>query len=221
MNRLSIRSAALGCCVLLLAACQQPTISDETSGTGLAEVRHSGMDSALADPSVNFASYRNIVIEDVGFDRLKVVEPSTYSPRYGKFTVDDTDKAMLRKFYRERVGAAVAKTGRTTNDSAGAGSLRLVTDLVKLEPNAPREKDERFGASARNETFTRGAGSMTLEAKLIDAASGKTVATMRDKITDTEVWGENNPVTNRAAIQRAFTQWAAKVGAQLQAFSAR
>ena len=221
MNASLIRGAVLGCGVLLLAACQQPTISDDTAGSGLAEVRYSGMDSARADPGVDFTGYRNVVIEDIGFDRLKIVEPSTYSPRYGKFTLDDNDKALLRKAYRERVAAALPKAGLTASDNASAGSLRLVSELVKLEPNAPREKDERFGASARNDTYTRGAGSLTLEAKLIDAASGKTVATMKDKITDAEVWGQNNPVTNRAAVQRAFTQWAAKLGSQLQAFRAR
>lgn len=220
MNTLLIRCAVLALGALL-AACQSPTISDDTSGAGLAQVRHSGMDSALADPGVDFARYRNVVIDDIGFDRLRIVDPSTYSPRYGRFTLDDNDKTLLRRAYRERVSAALAKRGLDTSDTAGAGSLRLVTDLVKLEPNAPREKDERFGTSARNETFTRGAGSLTLEAKLIDVASGRTVATMEDKITDTEVWGENNPVTNRAAVQRAFTQWATKVGAQLEAFRAR
>jgi hypothetical protein len=222
MNNSSIRSVIIGASALLLAACQTPTITDEATDAGLAEVRHSGMDSAQADPRVNFADYRNIVIEDIGFDQLKIVEPSTYSPRYGKFMLDDADKTALRKSYRERVGTALTKGGAfTTTDTASAGSLRLVSELVKLEPNAPREKDERFGASARSETFTRGAGSLTLEAKLIDAASGNTVATLRDKITDAEVWGDNNPVSNRAAVQRAFTQWATKLRAQLQAFSTR
>lgn len=203
-----------------LAACQEPEIQSEGSTAGgLAPVEHSGMTAAQADASANFASYRNVAIQPLGFSHLEVLDPGYDMPRYKHFTITEKDIADLRKMYYEKVSAALTKDGSfTISETAGPGSLALVTEMVRLEPNAPREQDERFTSSARNRTYTKGAGSMTLEAQLIDTASGKVVATLKDKMTDDEIWEQNNPVSNRAAVQRGFSEWGMKLRRQLLAF---
>ena len=215
----TLASATLCAAAIWLAACQEPEIQSQGEAGGMAPVAHSGMTNAQADPSADFASFRNVAIEDLGFDHLEVLDPGYDMPRYKRFSVTEQDVANLRKMYRERVSAELVKDGAfTTSQAAGPGTLKLVTQMVRLEPNAPREQDERFTTSARDRTFTKGAGSMTLEAQLVDASTGKVVANLRDKMTDDEIWEANNPVSNRAAVERAFSQWGMKLRRQLLAF---
>lgn len=209
-----------------MAACQQPEISQKTDADGLAPIQHSGMDAAMADPGADFGAYRNIVIEDLGMSRLKILDPAGNTPAYDKFKLDDNDIGALRNAYRKQVEGELSRGGSFNvlapdSKNASAGTLVLVTDLVRLAPNAPRENSERFAESARDKTFTQGAGSMTLEAGLIDVATGKTVVIMRDTLIDTELWGQNNPVSNRAAVERAFSQWGVKLRTALASLRAQ
>jgi len=207
-----------------LSGCKQPQINGAPDAQGLAEVEHSGMDAVRANPTVNFAKYTSIVIEDLGFTQLKITQPLDSSARYEKFKLDDQDIAELRAGYRRQVTEVLTDEGAyRVLDSAGSGAgdtLRLQAEMTKLEPTAPREKDAVGVGSARDKTFTRGAGSMTLEARLIDAKSGQTVATLRDEIADDETWSQNNPVFNRGAVLRGFTNWGYGVRRQLQALAA-
>jgi hypothetical protein len=205
----------------MLTGCQQPEIAGPPNAQGLAPVINSGMDSALANPQTDFAKYHSIVIGDLGFSRLQIVDPSDSPGRYGRISFDEQDMAVLRSEYRRKVAEALTeREGYRVVDAPAADSLVLRTELRKLEPNAPREKDEIGVVSARSKTFTKGAGSLTLEAWLIDATTGRTVAQLRDEVTDAEIWGENNPISNRAAIIRAFFSWGMGVRRQLDAFAA-
>lgn len=218
MNRLLLHCAGLLLGGALLAGCQQPTVASAADTEGLSAIERSRLDLAKADPAVDFGAYNGIVIEELGFSRLNIVEPRGQSPRYGKFTLDEGDMAALRKLYREQLGRTLGESRYRIADTPGAGTLRLVSDLVRLAPNAPRDRDLRLGGSVRNEVYTEGAGSMTLEAQLIDPASGRTVALLRHKLTDPEVWGSNNPVSNRFAVTRAFARWGALLRQQLEVF---
>lgn len=204
----------------LLVGCQQAPL-DDSPDDRLAMVERSGFDLAKADPALRLAAYNGVIVEPLGFSRLDIVEPSSSPGHYARFTLDDRDMQSLRELYQRQINLALGADGRyqiTTEHSAS--TLRLVTDLVKLEPNAPREKDRRFSSSARNEVFSEGAGSLTLEAQLIDSVSGKTVMLLRDRLTDTEIWGRNNVITNRAAVSRAFTRWASQLRRQLDSQAA-
>ncbi|HSB97054.1 MAG TPA: DUF3313 family protein [Spongiibacteraceae bacterium] len=207
-----------------LPGCKQPEIKGVPDAQGLAEVEHSGMDAVRANPTVNFAKYTSIVIDDIGFTQLKITQPLDSSARYEKFTLDDKDFAELRAGYRRQVTEVLTDSGAfrvIENASAGAtDTLRLQTEMTRLEPTAPREKDAVGVGSARDKTFTRGAGSMTLVARLIDVRSGQTVVTLRDEVADDESWSQNNPVFNRGAILRGFTNWGYGVRRQLQALAA-
>jgi hypothetical protein len=209
--------------LLGLAGCQQPEIQGQPNAQGLSEVKNSGMDEVLVDPKVDFSQYKSIGIADMNFSRLQIVEPSDYTGRYQKMSLSEEDIAMLRSEYRRKLGEVLSEQGGykvVDGVMPNAKDTMIVrTDMIRLEPNAPREKDEIGVASARDKTFTKGAGSMTLEAVLVDAATGKPVVVLRDEVTDTETWGNNNPVTNRAAILRAFTSWGYGIRRQLDAFS--
>jgi hypothetical protein len=219
-NHLAI---ALCAGILGLAGCQQPEIKGQPNAQGLSEVKNSGMDEVLVDPTVDFSQYKSIAIADMNFSRLQIVEPSDDAARYRKIQLSEEDIAMLRSEYRRKVGAVLSEQGGykiVDSFVPGARDTLIVrTDMVRLEPNAPREKDEIGVGSARDETFTKGAGSMTLEAALVDVGTGKPVVVLRDEVTDNETWGNNNPVTNRAAILRAFTSWGYGIRRQLDAFS--
>ena len=203
-----------------LAACQKPTMTQQTDAHGLAKVKSSGMTAAKADPSVNFSEFHEVVIADLDFSHLQIVQPADSSPRYDAFSLDDKDRAQMREAYRNQVGSELGKGGLQVVDANGAkrpGTLVIFTELLRLQPNAPREKSERYTESARDKTFTKGAGSMTLESSVIDAATGKTVAVFGDTLLDTEVWSQNDPVANRAAVERAFSSWGLKMRDTLQA----
>lgn len=206
-----------------LAGCQQPEIKGQPNAQGLSKVANSGMDAVMVDPKVDFSQYKSIVIDDMNFSRLQIVEPTDDMARYRKMTLSEEDVAMLRSEYRRKLGEVLSEQGGyRIADSVQSGAkdtLIVRTDMIRLEPNAPREKDEIGVGSARDKTFTKGAGSMTLEAELVDAGTGKAVVVLGDEVTDTETWGNNNPVTNRAAILRAFTSWGYGIRRQLDAFS--
>ena len=208
----------LGC--FALAACQKPTVTQQTDSQGLAKVENTGMAAAKADPSVNFSQFNDVVIADIDFAHLQIVQPTDSSPRYGAFTLEEKDKAQMRDAYREQVGSELGKGGWQVvdaNSAKRAGTLVIFTEMLRLQPNAPREQSERFTQSARDKTFTKGAGSMTLESSVIDAGTGKTVAVFGDTLLDTEVWGQNDPVANRAAVERAFSSWGLKIRDTLRA----
>jgi hypothetical protein len=217
MQRAAAITALSLCLALPLAGCQQSPTTDNPVADQLTPVEHTGFDLAKADPAVNLASYNTIIVEPLGFSRLDIVEPSTTPGRYHPFSLDERDMASLRELYQRQVNLALGADGRyAIATEAGAGTLRLVSDLVKLEPKAPREEDRRFGGSARDDIYTEGAGSLTLEAQLIDSVTGKTVMLLRNRLRDTEIWGPNNVVTNRAAVSRAFTRWANQLRRQLE-----
>jgi hypothetical protein len=209
--------------LLGMAGCQQPSIKGQPNANGLAEVANSGMNAVLVDPKVDFSRYRSIAIADMGFVRLQIVEPSDYSGRYQKMTLSEEDIAMLRREYRRKLGEVLGEQGGyQIVDSIEPGAkdtLLLRTEMVRLEPNAPREKDQIGGGSARDKTFTKGAGSMTFEAELVDIGTGRPVVALRNEVADMDTWGDNNPVSNRAAIVRAFTSWGSGIRRQLDAFS--
>jgi Protein of unknown function (DUF3313) len=210
---------------LALTACnQQPEISDKTNSAGLADVKHSGMTVAMADPNAHFAQYKSVLIADLDFSQLQIIQPQDSSPRYGKFTLSDEDKEALSKGFREQVGKELSDNGGYTvitdlNTQPSPALLVLVAQMVRLQPNAPREKSAIGVDSARDRTYTPGAGSMTLEAKLVDSSTGKTVALVGDTLTDTDVWAQNDPVSNRGAVERAFSDWGRALRHQLQSFS--
>lgn len=210
-------------CSLLLAGCKQPEIQGQPNQQGLAQVQYSGMNAALANPAVDFAKYKAIVIDDMDFSQVQISEPTDYSGRYAKFKLTDEDRSRLNDGYKRKLAESLSENGGyRIVDSAAAGAtatLRIRTELLRLQPNAPRERDEIGAGSARDKTFTKGAGSMTLASALIDAGNGKVVAAFRDELTDTEVWDQNNAVTNRAAILRAFDSWGRALRRQLEAFS--
>lgn len=209
-----------------LSGCQQPQIAAATNAQGLAPVRYSGMDYAMADPRATFAAYRAVLIEPLGFSRLQIFAPADDTGRYGRFSFDEEDMRVLRSEYRRKVAQALGErdgyriVATPDTGAADGATLRLQTELLKLEPNAPRERDEIGAVSARDRTFSKGAGSLTLEARLIDARTGEVVAVLRNEEKDDEAWGPNNPVTNRAAIIRAFYGWGLAVRRQLDAFAA-
>lgn len=213
------------CLALPLAGCQQAPTHDSPADEGLTPVERTSFDLAKADPAVNMASYNTVIVEPLGFSRLDIVEPGSSQGRYHPFSLDERDQASLRELYQRQVNLALGADGRyaiaTDAGTSGTGTLRLVSDLVKLEPKAPRERDRRFGSSARDDVYTEGAGSLTLEAQLIDSTTGKTVMLLRNRLRDTEVWGPNNVVTNRAAINRAFSRWANQLRRQLEQASGR
>lgn len=219
-NHLAI---ALFASLLGLAGCQQPEVKGQPNAQGLSAVTNSGMDEVMVDSRVDFSRYKSIGIADMNFSRLQIVEPSDYTGRYQKMSLSEEDIAMLRSEYRRKVGEVLSEQGgyRIIDNfvPGDKDTLILQTEMVRLEPNAPREKDEIGVGSARDKTFTKGAGSMTLEAALVDAATGKPVVVLHDEVSDTETWGNNNPVTNRAAILRAFTSWGYGIRRQLDAFS--
>gem|GEM_PF-2796365 len=224
VNPVWLNWAAAACAGLLLAGCQQPSVSRHTDAQGLASVENSGMAVAKADPSAHLAGYDKVVIADLDFSHLQIVQPSDSSPRYGDFTLDDKDKAQLSEGYRNRLGEQLGKNGEfrvvDANAAKQPGTLVVFTDMLRLAPNAPRDSSARFVQSARDKTFTKGAGSMTLESVLVDAATGKTVAVFGDTLLDPEIWGRNDPVANRAAVERAFDSWGLKMRDALQAVRA-
>lgn len=204
-----LRIPLLSLSLTLLVACAQPVVEGPVDAGGMALIEHSGLDAAKIKPGADLSKYNSLLIEGLNFTNVKLVDPNTSnSARYKDFALSDTDKQFLNKLFMEQVTKSLTKGsifGVATQP--GAGTLRVVTELVELDPNAPRESDERFTSSVRNDTYSRGAGSLTLESKIYDSVTGEQLAELRDEYTDSETWGNNNSVTNTAAVRRAFTRW--------------
>lgn len=207
-RRLRVTALAAATC-LLLTGCAQPVIEGPADASGLVAIKHSGLDESKVDPTADLSKYSSLLVEGLSFTDVKLVDPNTsHSARYVDFKLSDADKQRLNQLFMEQVTKQLTKGGNfKVASQAGAGTLRVTTELVELDPNAPRESDERFTSSVRNDTYSRGAGSLTLESKVYDSTSGKLVAVIRDEYTDSETWGNNNSVTNTAAVRRAFTRW--------------
>lgn len=178
------------------------------------------MDVAQADPRADFSRYRQLVLEPLGFDKLRIVQPAKSVGRKD-FALDERDRERLRKQYMESATKRWRERGFEIVDAAAAGpdTLRLAVDMVELKPNAPKEDSADIGGSARDRTYSRGAGSMKLAAEFRDAASGQVLAVFSDKMTDLEVWGPNNSVTNLAAAGRAFSTWNERLGTRIGALA--
>jgi hypothetical protein len=204
---------------LLVTACQQQPASGESAGIeGMRSIQNAGIEQALVNPDANLTAYSSLLIGDLQFSRLEVTDPGRHDARYREFALSDDDKAQLSSLYRQQVEKRLMRDGRfAVTTQPGRGTLRVVTELLRLEPTAPREQDARTPGSARDRTYTRGAGSLTLESQLFDSVSGKRVAILRDKLTDNDmIWWPNNSVTNQAALRRAFSRWAATLQQQLK-----
>ena len=203
------RSALLALTTALLVACAQPALQGPPDASGLVAIEHSGLDAARIAPDADLSQYQNLLIDGLHFTDVKLVDPGKgQRSRYRPLSLSDADKQLLNRLFVEQVSKSLNRSGAYgVATQPGAGTLRVVTELVELAPNAPRESDQQFGASVRNDTYSRGAGSMTLESTVSDSVSGRTLAVLRNELTDAEVWGVNNSVTNQAAVQRAFTRW--------------
>ncbi len=218
-GRSALQAMAVIALALTIVACgQQPTIEGAANADGLVAVKHTGMDVVQVAPGTDLSPYRKLLIDGLSFSSVDIVDPNTsHSARYKDFVLSEADKQQLNQLYVQQVTKQLLKGGiYNITTQPAADTLRVTTELVKLEPNAPRESDEQFTSSARNDTYTRGAGSMTLESQVYDSVSGKRIAVLRNELTDSETWGTNNSVTNTAAVKRAFTRWASQLQKQLQ-----
>jgi hypothetical protein len=66
------------------------------------------------------------------------------------------------------------------------------------------------------QTFSAGAGSITIAAVMADGASKTVIAEVKDRNYGSNIWNMNNSVTNLEQARQAFDQWASDLKDKLQ-----
>lgn len=213
--------------VLALAACEStsapPTLSDRPSerpgSEGLFYVDNPSVDLALARPDVNWASYRQIIIQDLAIpDDVLDATPSTRgrSSPGESWVIPRADGDRLAAEFREQVTREFRNGGEiAVVNTPGPGTLVLVTQVKDITLTAPVESSRR----SSTQTFTENAGSMTIAGALTDSQTGEVLAQFADASWPSNpMWQVNNRTRNFADARRLFRQWAVQLrGALIKA----
>ncbi len=195
---------------LLVAACSSPRIQTgedaEVIAGGLHRVDHSRAARVYLDPQVDFTRYTAILLDPLDLSEVEIIEPSP-GRKPAKWELDEEDERLLLQAFEEAMRKELEERGGySIVDEAGPQVLRIHVALTMLAPNAPKD-DYKSRYVGRGTVYSKGAGAMTMEARLSDSQSGKSIGLIQDRKNMETFWGVNNSVTNMADVQRVFSVW--------------
>lgn len=158
--------------------------------------------------SVDFARFKTIHLRTLEVPPDASVGGPGRGGRFGEsFVLDDKEGAALQSAFSDTMRDILGRAGYKFVDTPGADTLIVSPVVVKIRLNAPNG-NTRQSYSGRGRTDDRGAGSITIAADLADGANGEVIAQVDDHSFPSNMWRENNRVTNLADARLAFAEWA-------------
>ncbi len=167
-----------------------------------------GFDAMSVRPGVDFASYGAVVIDPLQVSFDDTWDPNR-TPRDVSSRLTDSDiqaiKDDMARQFREIFVEELTAGGYRVVEQVGAGTLRIVPEVVDVYINAPDTM-----SAGRSSSYTMDAGSMTLRLEARDGPTGQLLARVVDEATgiDTGTLRLTNAVTNTAEYRRAVRSWA-------------
>lgn len=164
-----------------------------------------GIDTARVQDGVDWSEYDGILVDPVTveFDsRFKPVKPGSRL-RYNQDELDDMKQRIADQFME--VFSASLTTGDKFAPASepGPGTLRITPRLRDVYVFAPETP------SIARDTEVEHVGHLTLEADIVDAASGNVVAHLEDEATGRDIKEFRTAPANYTEIelQRIFRDW--------------
>jgi hypothetical protein len=154
---------------------------------------------------VNLADYHSILIDTLGLDHARIVQPPWYdgdekNPK--KWTLSNADMKWLRQSYRETMTAEIAgNNGFPVVAEPGEGVLILDIEVVYLMPYAERGE----------KVTTRGFGEMLVQAQFRDGMTGELLAIFEGKQNVGSEYQQNTRLNNENRLQDLFQYWGQRV----------
>ncbi len=213
-------------CAGLVAACgvnkpHEKAAMEKAQAEGMTAIAKPSFDGTFVAPDVDFAKYKQLIVEDLDLDNVEIIKPSS-----ANLTVDtpwelnDKDKAYYRERYTQAlIKNLVADGTYATTGSAADNALIVRAKVLQIAPLA--SKDDMQGRPHIMQVYSEGMGTMTLEITLYDSLTGKAVGIITDKRDLGRIWEENNRVTNNIQIKLAFDIWLRKLRTELDKLAHR
>ena len=154
---------------------------------------------------VNLADYHSILIDTLGLDDARIVQPPWYdgdekNPK--KWTLSKADIKWLRQSYRETMTEEIAgNDGFPVVDEPGEGVLILDIEVVYLMPYAERGE----------KVTTRGFGEMLVQAQFRDGMTGELLAIYEGKQDVGSEYQQNTRLNNENRLRDLFKYWGQRV----------
>jgi hypothetical protein len=214
--------------ISLLASCAsvEPTIQTgpdaEVIDGKLHRVDNSSMGIAYVDPGVDFSRFQRLLIDPLGVDNVKIIEPgrSAVSRAAGdNWELDDRDRKALQGAFADSMRINLEEKGDYKIVTEAAGDvLRISAKLVSFAPNAPRD-DARSRSIGRTRTYSEGIGDLSISISFSDSETGEVLALVKDTDSGSSMWGVNNRVSNLGEVRFMFNGWARTIRARLDVIS--
>jgi hypothetical protein len=180
----------------------------EITADGLHRVDHSVMQNAWVKPGLDLSGYSKLIIDEVQVAYQKEPRATRQNPggTEDNFALNPSEMANLKRWFNEAVVAALTKDdGWEIVDTEGPDVLRIGTFLIDLVVRTPTQD------MARQRTFTRSHGEVTVVFELQDAESYEFLARVAERRDPTGNPNNISMVTSaavRGEVQAMFAYWA-------------
>lgn len=182
---------------------------------GLQPTKVKGIQKAYVRPDADLSRYDKVILDPVVVSFAKNWKPD----RPGSFReISEQDREMIKRKIGELAEQTFTETlgrndGYPVVSQPGPDVMRVTAELTDIFINAP-DTDE----PGRIDTYTKGAGRMTLVAELRDSETGALFARVVDKVEkDSDIWRYANSVQNTQEARLAVEEWAGILRKRLDA----
>lgn len=185
-----------------------PSAQDESlDWQGLRPARVKGLDQVYVRPGVSLAGYKRIMVDPVDVAFARSWDPNAGTPGLPRVKASDRERirADVARLVRDQFIRDIEKHGGyPVVDQPAADVLRVTARIQDLYITAPDTLD-----SARDRTYVRSAGEMTLVAELRDSETGQLLARAVDRRVDPDSYPMElaTSVSNSAAARQAVSAW--------------
>lgn len=216
------RMFPLGAALALVAACSgTPEIQTgedaEVIGGNLHRVDNTRADLAYIDPAADFSRYDSVMLMPLGVDNIEVIQPDTRGSvtHRRNWELTDGDKEMLQQIYRDAMVKQLQDKGHfPVVSEPGDNVLQIAAMITAIAPSAAKD-DNLSRPTGRSYVITEGSGAIAVAVAFGDSETGEVLALVKDSRASSNHWGLNNSVTNRADVQRTFSNWALQINKSL------
>jgi len=184
---------------------------------GLERVQGSKVALAYVRPGTVWTKYKTIYLRKlvIPASARNTAPPGTF-PEFGQsYMLSDSDVATLQSDFAKSMHDTLGNAGYTFVTTPQADTLIVAPEVTKILLNAPTDSS-REESSGMGQTFSAGAGSITIAAVMADGASKTVIAEVKDRNYGSNIWSVNNSATNLEQARQAFDQWASDLKDKLQ-----
>ena len=210
MKSPSFRQFALGVLLAATAGFASAQDAPRTTWEGLELTKVKGLDTVYIRPKAQIAAYKTVQLNPSRVEFAKLWEQHAKGFEHQP-TAEDMEriKSKLAELLRETFAKELREHKYAIVDSPLEDTLLVSASIVDLYINAPD-----VGGTGKANSYTTGAGRMTLVLELRDAPTGQLLARVIDEREDTNADGSmqwTNAATNEADARRIIQGWATRL----------